>query len=209
MTSFFKWVGSAVVVAASGVLFAQDDAKAEQDGADDAATAVEKTCKSKRASVVARSKVAKELVKLDIFNAEPNWKARYYIYLCSASWCGPCKREMPKIVEKYPEMKKKKVEVVLLGCDKTREAAEKYLKDFNAPFPGIMIDEGRDLPGFENPAGIPYTVIVTDRGKVIVSGFARMIMGDWEDYINKKKKANNDKKDKGKGKDKDKDKDKR
>ncbi len=199
MTCFLKWVGGAAVAAASGILLAQDDAKAEKDGADDSTAAVEKPDKSKKkALTAAKSKVAKELVKLDTFNAEPNWKAKYYIYLYSASWCGPCKHEMPKIVENYPAMKKKGVEVVLMGCDKTREDAEKYLKDFNAPFPGIMEQDGKDLPGFAQPGGIPYAVIVSSKGDVIVSDFAARIMGDWESYIGKKRKAHDKKKDKEK-----------
>ncbi|MBR4884808.1 MAG: hypothetical protein IKZ33_05790, partial [Lentisphaeria bacterium] len=34
-----------------------------------------------------------------------NTKADYYIYLFSASWCGPCCKEMPEIVEHHKKMK--------------------------------------------------------------------------------------------------------
>ena len=32
---------------------------------------------------------------------KPSKKAKYYIYLHSASWCSPCKALMPEIVKEY------------------------------------------------------------------------------------------------------------
>ena len=39
---------------------------------------------------------------------QPMADAQYYIYIYSASWCGPCKALMPEIVKEYKKMKKKK-----------------------------------------------------------------------------------------------------
>ena len=46
--------------------------------------------------------------ELDFVSGKPSDKAKYYIYLHSASWCGPCKALMPEIVKDYKKMKKKK-----------------------------------------------------------------------------------------------------
>ncbi len=138
--------------------------------------------------VVEGHAVANQLRKLNFFNAQPNTEARYYIYLYSASWCPPCRAEMPKIVADYAEMKEKGVEIVLLGCDRTREKAEAYLKNFKAPFAGIMVEEGGNLPGFVRPDGIPYAVIVKNTGEVLVSNYAsgsRGVIAHWREYIAK------------------------
>lgn len=72
---------------------------------------------------------------MDCFGGEPNTKAKFYIYLQSASWCPPCRKEMPKIVEMYPEMKKAKVEIILIGWDRSKEAAQKFSRVSRLLFP--------------------------------------------------------------------------
>lgn len=129
--------------------------------------------------------VAKELAKLDYFNAEPNWNAEYFIYLQSASWCPPCRAEMPKIVEQYEEMRKNGVEIILLGCDRNRPQAEAYLKQFNAKFPGVMIDKAATLPGYTESQYIPNAAFVDKNGNVLQSGHGSIIM-QWRSIISQK-----------------------
>lgn len=134
--------------------------------------------------------VAKAIAAMEPFNAEPDYKAKYFIYLQSASWCGPCCREMPKIVEAYPAMKKKKVEILLVGADRSPEAAEKYLKKFGAEFPGVWGDDARakELPGYTRSSFVPAATFVDDKGKVIASGGGSLVE-KWEDVLFKKKSS--------------------
>ena len=133
----------------------------------------------------AKSSVGKALKGLDTFNAEPNAKAKHYIYLFSASWCPNCKAEMPAFVSLYPDMKKKKVEMILIGADHTREAAVKYLEDAKAEFPGVHYkSEGvRKLPGLTPPRAIPYAIIVDDKGNVLREGTAGPVIRNWEKAV--------------------------
>ncbi len=143
--------------------------------------------KAKASSKKKKTSVLAALSELDCFNAEPNKKAKFFIYLQSASWCGPCRAEMPKIVEMYPEMRKAKVEVILLGCDQTKQAAEAYLKKFEAPFPGVMVQEGRSLPGFQESRGIPHATFVNAKGEVIKADYATTgIVAKWKEIIKEK-----------------------
>ena len=133
--------------------------------------------------------VAKAIAAMEPFHAEPDYKAKYYIYLESASWCGPCCREMPKIVEAYPAMKKKKVEILLVGADRSPEAAEKYLEKFKAEFPGVWGNDKRvkDLPGYKRSSFVPAATFVDEKGNVIASGSGTLVE-KWEEVLFKKKK---------------------
>lgn len=136
-----------------------------------------------------KGEVFKALYEMDVFNAEPNPKARFFIYLQSASWCPPCRKEMPKIVEEYPAMKEKGVEVILVGCDQTRDGALKYLETFKAPFPGVHFkDEGlKQLPGFAPSNSVPSATLVDAKGNVIASGHAQSVFAKWKENIDPKK----------------------
>ena len=174
----------AAVVGGIAPVFAQADNKtakpAEESATDTDAPKPKKKAKGKLNPVV------EALSEMDCFNGEPNPRAKFYIYLQSASWCGPCRAEMPKIVAMYPELKKAKVEVILVGYDRTKELAQKYLETFEAPFPGVMREEGKNLPGCELSPGIPYAIMVNSKGKVVQSGHAARIFQNWKEHIKAK-----------------------
>lgn len=131
--------------------------------------------------------VAEVLEKLETFNAEPNLEADYYVYLESASWCGPCCREMPKIVKAYAAMKKAGIEILLIGADRTPEDAQKYLEKFGAKFPGVhRKDEGvNELPGYTPAQGIPTATFVSADGEVLQRDHGSIIM-NWKKIISNK-----------------------
>lgn len=129
--------------------------------------------------------VAKALKKLKWFNGKPNANAIVYMYLQSASWCGPCNKEMPGIAKEYRKMKKDgRVELVLLGRDKSEASAEVFLKDYGADFPGTMAD-GKNvdkLPGFAMASGVPHLTIVDVNGNVLRKCHPQAGIASWKEY---------------------------
>ncbi len=121
---------------------------------------------------------------------KPNLRAKYYIYLISASWCGPCRLLMPRIVEAYKtDMKEGKlVEVILTACEQNPAGVPAYLAKYNAGFPGIHIsapDVDRFV-GFDKndmKRGIPFVVICDNNGKVLDKGHSAF--GSWKETIKK------------------------
>ena len=70
--------------------------------------------KKKKKAKKAASPVVTAVKKVKKVKGRVNEKADYFIYLFSASWCGPCCREMPEIVELYDDIKKSgKVDIIL------------------------------------------------------------------------------------------------
>ncbi len=135
-------------------------------------------------SAPAGNKVAAALAAQPLFNNTcPNLSARYYIYLCSARWCGPCNREMPNVVKAYEEMKQSgQVELVFVGVDHEQEDAQAFLSKFGATFPAIMNKQASALPGYQKPRGIPSATIVDAEGNVVQRGHGSIVK-DWKNII--------------------------
>lgn len=129
---------------------------------------------------------------------KPATDADFYIYLISASWCGPCNMEMPHVVEAYKKMREDgKVELVLISADSNAEAAKGFAEKYGAEFTVINArGEGTTPPpGFVKPSGIPHATIVDNEGNVIKDGHGSIVQ-NWEaltinnpDYASKGKAA--------------------
>ena len=146
---------------------------------------------------------------------KPAIDADFYIYLTSASWCGPCNAEMPHVVEQYAKMREDgRVELVLMSADRDQQSAKGFAERYNATFTVINPRSlnGQLPPGYTAPQGIPNAIIVDNEGNVIRNGHGNTVM-QWEsltvnnpDYASKgkaastKKKAAADKKKKSKKK---------
>ncbi len=114
----------------------------------------------------------------------PDTRARYYIYLQSAGWCGPCNQEMPKIVAEYKEMQKNGVEIIFVSCDKTPEDAAAFMKKYGADFAcvGFSTPAAAALPGFTPERRVPRMTIVDASGKVVQPPvFAAHVLPKWRE----------------------------
>ena len=118
-------------------------------------------------------------------DARPAKDASFYVYLSSASWCGPCRAIMPKVVEQYPAIKAAGGEIILLCCDPTPQLGANYIKKYNAEFPSVLYNlrySKIELPGLTPPRSIPNVIIVNSEGKVLHSGHGATLL-NWQSII--------------------------
>lgn len=112
-----------------------------------------------------------------------NQNALVYIYLQSASWCGPCRQAMPDIVEEYKKMRRDgRAEIVLIGWDHTAEEVKSYIEGYRCRMPAVF-REARNvdrLPGFTMAEGIPTATMVDADGKVLRSGYPLTVVPTWQ-----------------------------
>jgi len=85
-----------------------------------------------------------------------------------ASWCGPCRMELPELqafYEKY-HPKNKNFEVVAISTDEVRREAERYVRDAKLTFPVLWDEDGKTGEAF-GVEGIPMLFVIDENGKVI------------------------------------------
>lgn len=130
------------------------------------------------------SPVAAALSELTPISGSFNKDADYFIYLYSASWCGPCRAIMPRIAQLYKDKlsKDKRIEIILLDLDVTEEEAKKYVAHYDAGFFAVMGhgNNSDKLPGAYPVRGIPHCIAVDKNGNRIFSGHAAIIFRDIE-----------------------------
>jgi len=85
-----------------------------------------------------------------------------------ATWCGPCKAEMPSIQKLYDTMKDDSIEFVMLSIDKDNALAkvESYVKKNNYTFP-IFMPSGYLAEPLQVPS-IPTTFVIDKDGEIVM-----------------------------------------
>lgn len=81
-----------------------------------------------------------------------------------ASWCGPCRIEMPHLEKLHRELKNKGL--VVLGInDESPEIARQFIKTNGYTFT-TLVDEGREVAGNYQVRAIPQVFIIDKNGRV-------------------------------------------
>lgn len=89
-----------------------------------------------------------------------------------ASWCGPCRQEMPNLVEAYAKYKDKNLEIVGVSLDKDGNAWKEAIKSLNITWPQMSDLKFWQCEGAQLYAvnSIPHTVLIDKDGTIIARG---------------------------------------
>jgi len=98
-----------------------------------------------------------------------------------ASWCPPCKREMPSIEKLYQSVDSSKAKFLLISFDDQFEHAKNYVSSKKLKLP--IYYPAENPPVLFNVQGIPATFIFNEKGELI-----KQIEGS-ENYDTKEYKA--------------------
>jgi thiol-disulfide isomerase/thioredoxin len=96
------------------------------------------------------------------------WQGRVVLLNLWATWCAPCRKEMPTLNEVQKQLGSKDFEVVALSVDrKGLEASAAFLKETGADALGLYIDETTTSLTMLQALGLPVTLLIDRKGREI------------------------------------------
>jgi peroxiredoxin len=82
-----------------------------------------------------------------------------------ASWCAPCRQEMPLLESMYKKYKPLGFTLLGVNVEPDQKDAENFLKQTPVSFP-VLFDAKSKVSGLYNVEGMPTTVFIDRKGNV-------------------------------------------
>lgn len=92
-----------------------------------------------------------------------------------ASWCVPCREEMPAMEKLYQEFKDKGLVVVAINLKDNKQDAVKFVKELKLTYP-IALDPDGNVGNLYGAWGLPTSYLIDGDGKGLARGWGP---ADW------------------------------
>lgn len=114
------------------------------------------------------------------------WRGKLLVVNFWASWCGPCREEMPLLDKTQQRLASKGVQIIGVAFDNP-VAIQEFLGKVPVSYP-ILIDDpekGDDLSArFGNGRGVlPYTVLIGRDGRVLARRFGNFTEKSFDQWL--------------------------
>jgi thiol-disulfide isomerase/thioredoxin len=97
-----------------------------------------------------------------------NWRGKVVLLNLWATWCLPCRKEMPALDRLQAEMGSDRFEVVAVSVDRTGLAgARKFLDEAKAGKLGLYADGTARMASTLRAAGLPATLLIDPEGREV------------------------------------------
>lgn len=110
-----------------------------------------------------------------------------------ASWCPPCREEMPQLIKFYREHKNSNFQLIAVNIDNKKDNATQFLDNFipEPSFP-IILDDTQKIPALFNIQAMPTTIFIDKKGKIRFwhNGFKESYVDDFNSELTQLLKEN-------------------
>ena len=97
-----------------------------------------------------------------------DWKGKVVLLNLWATWCAPCRKEMPGLDRLQAEMGSDRFEVVAVSVDRTGTAgAKKFLDQINVRNLAVLADPNARMATTFKAVGLPATLLIGADGREI------------------------------------------
>ncbi len=110
-----------------------------------------------------------------------------------ASWCPPCRKEMPELIKFYRAHKDSNFELIAVNIDEDKDNMQHFLdKLFPEPSFPIIADNNQKIPPLFNIEAMPTTIFIDKKGKIRFwhSGFKESYVSDFNSELTQLLKEN-------------------
>ena len=112
-----------------------------------------------------------------------DFRGKWVVLNYWATWCAPCRKEMPELSELYDQ----RADVIVLGLayeDTDDTAFEAFLADLHVTFPVLRVDVYNPPEPFGAPKVLPTTIILDPQGHAVKAFLGPVTREALEGYIN-------------------------
>ena len=108
-----------------------------------------------------------------------DYKGKYVLLEFWASWCGPCRAEIPNLINKYEQFKNKGFDVLSVSLDDDKVKWKAAVEQHNMPWMQVS-----DLKGWRNDVArlyginaVPANFLIDPQGKIIAQNLRGNVLG--------------------------------
>jgi len=83
-----------------------------------------------------------------------------------ATWCGPCRHEIPDFIAFYDEYEKKGAAIVGLSVDQSADKVKQFVSENKINYPVAMVTS-QIMDNYRPGRFIPTTIIISPSGKIV------------------------------------------
>lgn len=84
-----------------------------------------------------------------------------------ATWCPPCKAEIPEIVKLRAAWPKSKLSIIGLSVDENKAEVPPFIDKLKVNYPIFMA--GRDITDYYKVTSVPHNAFIAPDGKLVIS----------------------------------------
>jgi thiol-disulfide isomerase/thioredoxin len=113
------------------------------------------------------------------------WRSRVLVCNFWATWCAPCREEIPLLVSAWEKYAPQGVEVVGIAVDNAAKVAE-FARTYKVRYPVLLGEaDGLDLMRKlgNNGGGLPFTVFLDRKGRVATTKLGALHAAELEGIL--------------------------
>ncbi|MCK5634174.1 MAG: redoxin domain-containing protein [Anaerolineales bacterium] len=111
-----------------------------------------------------------------------DYRGRTVLLTFWATWCGPCRLEMPEFESRYQELKDEGLIVLGINFDEPEEDVRAFRDELGLSFP-LLLDPGGSVQRLYRIRGYPSSIFVDPQGEVRIVHIGLITEGQLHNYL--------------------------